>query len=333
MLTGATGFIGAYILRELVLSGYENIRVIKRQDSRLDLISNFVEKVEFVEADLNDLSSLKAALTDVEFVIHAAAIVSFSPKNKNKLFKSNVEGTQNLVNLCLSGSVKKLIFISSVAALGRKKGKQLIDEKAKWTKSKENTLYAISKHQAEMEVWRGQHEGLPVLIINPSVVIGPGYWNKGSSSIISRVADTLPFYPPGSTGVVDVRDVTSMVLKLMQSDMSGERFICNGHNLSYQDLFTNIAKQLEVKAPSKVLHRVLASLSWRYYSLKAKLLGNDPIITRESVNNAFNNFSYDNSKSLKTLNFNYRNINETLEFTCNAFLEAKRQNKDFSELD
>jgi len=243
LVTGGTGFLGAYLLAYLVKKGYQ-IKAIKRKTSSMDLVKNIQHKIEWLEGDILDTPFLETAMKGVQQVYHAAAIVSFDPRDAAFMLKVNAEGTANLVNAALYEGVEKLVHVSSIAALGRKEFQPNINETAQWENSKENSNYAISKFKAECEVWRGMQEGLKIAILNPSVIIGAGNWKQGSCQLIQKVAKGLQFYPKGSTGFVDVRDVARAAILLMESDISGERYILNGANWSYQKFFTQTALAL-----------------------------------------------------------------------------------------
>jgi dihydroflavonol-4-reductase len=333
LVTGGTGFIGAHIVHALLRSGYRHIFVSKRKSSPIHLLENILHRIELVDAALEDLTDLTSLVQKVDVIVHTAAMVSFLASDKKSMLKTNVEGTANLVNIALENKIEKFIHISSVAALGRSKKSESIDEKHKWVSSKFNTNYAVSKYRAELETWRAYHEGLPVVILNPSIVIGPGYWSQGSAKLIQQVYSGLPFYPPGSTGFVDVRDVADLVLKALESDVSGERFVCNGFNLSYREFFQRVAAALGVKAPQKKLSPLLRAFAWRYFALQAFLSRKKPVVTRESMMTSFKDFSYSNQKSRETFDFTYRSMEECLEYTCAVFMESKAAGRDYSLID
>lgn len=330
LVTGGTGFIGAHIVHALVQAGYQHILVSKRKNSPLHLLEKVKDRIELVEAALEDLTDMTSLVEKVDVIVHAAAMVSFVSSDKKSMLKTNVEGSANLVNIALDKQIKKFIHISSVAALGRTRKNQRIDENHKWVPGKLNTNYAISKYQAELEIWRGYQEGLSVVILNPSIVIGPGYWSQGSAKLIQQVYKGLPFYPPGSTGFVDVRDVADLVLKALESDVSGERFVCNGFNLSYREFFQKVANGLGVKAPRKKLSPWLRTIAWRYFAFQALIVGKKPVVTRESMMTSFNDFSYSNQKSIDTFQFSYRSMEDSIDHTCSLFLKSLEEGKDFA---
>src|SRR5436190_8171415 len=192
-LTGGTGLVGSQILFDLASSG-NKIRALRRKESRLDVVDRLFEKtpgykknIEWIEGDVIDLFSLEDAMEGVDTVYHSGAFISFFPSEVKKMMKVNVEGTANMVNMALKKNVKRFCHISSVAVLGRFSGDEILNEDSWWKTSKENSNYAISKYGGEREVWRGIEEGLNAFIVNPTIVIGPGKWDTGSTQMFSQV--------------------------------------------------------------------------------------------------------------------------------------------------
>ncbi|MFN0016131.1 MAG: SDR family NAD(P)-dependent oxidoreductase [Saprospiraceae bacterium] len=321
LLTGATGFIGAYMLRLLLNKGYR-VRALRRADSRIDLIRDIAHEAEWAKGDVTDLGALEDAFDGITHVCHCAAMVSFHPKDSRRMMQVNVEGTANMVNLALDFGVQKFVHVSSIAALGRAKNRPNLNEKCQWVQSSDNSQYAISKYLSEQEVWRGHAEGLPVAIANPSVVLGSGYWDVGTGKMFKQVHSGLKFWSVGSTGLVDVRDVSQFLLLLLESDISGERFILNGRNTSFRDLFFLIADELDARRPSVKVTPLLAEIAWRVERLKEKLLGTEPIVTKESARASVSSYFYDNAKSLTVPDFTYRPLEQTVQQTAKQFLDA-----------
>ena len=235
-LTGCNGLIGSFIARKLLAENYK-IKALRRPASDMSLISDIYDKIEWVEGDLSDTQLIDKYLEGIDTIIHCAAMISFSSSHKNEMFKSNVEGTANMVNSALKNNIKRFCYISSVAALGRKKGTEVIDETSVWEESSNNTFYALTKYLAELEVWRGIEEGLNAFILSPSIVVGPGNWKTGSSRLFKYIYDQKLFYPKGEMNFIDVRDVSDIACSLLCSDIKGERFILNAGKMPYKDVF------------------------------------------------------------------------------------------------
>lgn len=322
LLTGATGFVGAYLAHYLLQKGYA-IRAIRRPNSPMQLVENIQHQLEWVEGDLLDPTFLEEVVQGVDQVYHAAALVSFNPRDQAKLLRVNGQGTAFLVNAALLHGVEKLLHVSSIAALGRKKNQGKIDEQAQWENNSINSNYAISKFKAECEVWRGIEEGLNAVIINPSMIMGAGFWNSGTSKMFMQVDKKLRVYPQGTTGFVDVRDVATAAIQLMESDISGQRFILNAENWSYYQLFSEMANGLGKKAPSWKMPGWMIELMWRMENFRSKALGVAPLVTKELARAMHAQYEYEGSKIQQHLGFQYRTLSETIEETCQALQQAK----------
>ncbi len=321
LVTGANGLIGSFICKTLLKNGFK-VRALVRESSDLRLLTEIKEEIEWVEADVFDLLKLEQAMQGVEVIIHSAAMISFHKKDHEIMLKTNVEGTANIVNLASRLGIKKIVHVSSVAALGRTKNVETIDENNKWENSSYNTGYAISKYLAELETWRAQEEGLNVVVINPSIVLGPGDWDRGSTRLFKYVWDNRRFYTKGAMNYVDVRDVAEVVGRLIEADISGERFILNAGNISYKDIFGLIAQRFGKRAPHIAANKFLLNLVVFYSQIKSFFTGDKPLVSRESANMAVLSFYYDNRKLQNTLNFRFRSLEDTLDWTCQS-LQAK----------
>ena len=331
LVTGGTGLIGAHLLRQLLLNGID-VRAIKRDGSNISQVAkvlayysdsdtHLAEKIEWVEADVLDVPKLAKAMDGVIGVYHCAATVSFDPRKHDHMVKVNVEGTANIVNLCLENGNIPLSFVSSVAAIGRTGTEEPIHENTEWSQSAHNTAYAISKKGAEMEVWRGLAEGLKASLVNPSLVVGPGIWGQSSTGIFQKVWEGLPFYAPGVNGFVDVRDVVNIMIKIMSEGPHGERFVLAAENRELGEVTTIIAKEFGKKAPFIRIGPFLAALAWRFEWVKSKITGVEPVVTKETAGTAIHNNRYDNSKVKKALNYEFIPIDESIKECCKHFLK------------
>lgn len=321
LVTGATGLVGAHLLRRLVNSG-QQVRAIYRTAIPSSDISQFVE---WVQADILDILAMEEAMRDVEQVYHCAAIVSFRPKQKKHLHHVNVQGTANVVNVALDAGVQKMVFMSSVAALGRIREDVTIDESMNWTPETSNSEYGKSKYLAEMEVWRGIGEGLNAVIVNPVIILGAGDWNSGSTAIFKSAYDEFPWYTSGISGFVDVKDVVSVMMQLMQSDISSQRFIVSGTNMPYRSIFNLIAKGFGKKMPSRKVTPLMAAIVWRLEAIKSWFSGKSPLLTKETAKTAQAKVHFNNTKLLKTLPaFSYTPIEDSIGHICEE-LKVKYQ--------
>ena len=331
-VTGATGFLGTYILRELLESGYKNILALRRSTSPNELVADISDKIEWVEGNVLDLGSIEEAVEKADYIIHSAALVSFDPGEKMLMYKINVEGTANLVNLALEYGIKKFVYISSVASLGRIKSGIVIDENTEWEESQFNSNYGISKRKAELEVWRACAEGLEANIINPSYIVGGGFWDFGPTQLVKMIDKGMSWYPGGTNGVVDVRDVAYMSRLLMEHEESGRRYVSCAENISYQDLFSSIAQRLGKEPPKRRMKKWMGALGWRLEALRSKITGNRPIITRETVKYSAHDFLYNADRSRSELSMKYRPASQTLDDTVSAYLQSKKEGKNYAIL-
>ena len=327
LITGITGLVGSFTARHFLKLGFQ-VAGLKRENSDLSLLKDIENQIVWYEGDVLDILALEKSIENVDYVVHAAAIVSFAPKDRKKMFKTNVEGTINVVNLCLEKNVKKLCFVSSVAALGRKipNEKTLnhtikINEKATWEEDKLNSNYAKTKYLAEMEVWRGQSEGLDSVIVNPSLILGEADWNKSSTQLLKYVYDEHKFYPEGNLNYVDVEDVAACIYKLTTSDISNERFILSAGQIIYKDFFEKVALRFYKKAPATLLSKSLTEIVWRFEAIKSFFTGNAPLITKETALSSNHSFEYQNDKIKKTLDFSFKSLDQSLDRICKNLLK------------
>lgn len=314
LVTGATGLVGSHLIQHLIQK-QQPVRATYRT-----AIPTFTgaEKVEWIQADILDVVSLDAALQNVTQVYHCAAIVSFHPSQKSLLHQTNIEGTANIVNACLLAGIEKLMVVSSVAALGRIRKQETVNETMYWTPETSNSEYGKSKYLAEMEVWRGIGEGLNAVIVNPVIILGAGDWEKGSSELFKSAYKEFPWYTEGVTGFVDVADVVRAMEMLMNSDVSGQRFILSAENITYRQLFTTIASCFGKKAPHRRVTPLIAAIVWRLEAVKGFITGKAPMLTKETAATAQAKVYFDNTKLPQFLpGFSYTPLPTSIERICN----------------
>ena len=323
LVTGGTGFIGAYIIQELITKGYSVKALHRRNNFPFYISKETLSKVEWIQGDILDVVTLENAMENVDAIIHSAAIVSFDKKLREQMYRINVEGTANVVNLALEKNIKRLIHISSVAAIGRTAKGQTVDEEKKWVTSSLNTHYAISKQKSEMEVWRAMAEGLSAVIVNPSTVLGFGNWNSSSTAIFKNIYHGFSWYSEGENGFVDVKDVAEVTVALIDSEITGQRFILNGDNWPFRKLFNSIADQFKKPQPHRLATPFLGEIAWRLEHLKSYFSGHRPLLTKESAKVAHSRTNFDNSKILKALpGFNFTPLQQTIEIACGQYEQA-----------
>lgn len=333
-VTGGTGLLGANLIYELIRQE-KDVVAIKRPTSDLSVIKGIFdfhqkeagvqlfEKIKWKDGDILDLHSLLDSIEKDCEVYHCAAMVSFNPRVRDKMMKVNVEGTANVVNACLEKKVKKLCFASSVASIGIPPKDVLITENTAWKSDDGKSNYSISKYESEKEVWRGIEEGLNAVIVNPTIIIGPGNWKRSSARMFHDVWSGLKFYTSGANGFVDVRDVATVMIKLMKHKVVSERFILNGDNLSFKDVFGMIADALEKPKPNFLITPFFAEVFWRFETIRSLLMRGKPLITKEIARESNNKSYYSTDKIRHLLEVEFSPISESVNHTASVFLQQK----------
>lgn len=325
-VTGGTGLVGSHVLFNLLSSG-EKVRVLKRPTSNVKWVNKvfsyytdqpdeLFEQIEWVEGDILDYHSMEELLAGATEVYHCAAIVSFHANDRDSMLNNNVKGTANLINAAIHHKVNKFCHVSSIAALGKTQDGSEISEDTYWTPSKQKSGYSLSKFFSEMEVWRGIEEGLDAVIVNPSIILGPGNWDIGSPKLFQAIGKGLKYYTKGETGFVDVCDVAQAMIQLMNDDNFGQtknqRFILNAGNMSYQDFFNKIADALQKPRPRTFASDMVLQMAWRAARLASFFSGKRPQITKEAISGSNKINRYNGDKIQKTIDFEYRNLDETI---------------------
>ena len=333
-VTGSTGLIGSHLVLELLKQG-NHVTCLRRKHTDLSAIhrlfvyhqaNDLYKKIVWVEGDVLDIHSLMKGMQNIDYVYHCAGYVSFDDANREKLLAINVTGSANVVNAALEANIKKLCFVSSTAALGEAKNNEVISENNVWSETKNTSIYSISKHYAEREAWRASEEGLDVVIVCPSVVIGPGDWEKSSMTLFNTVSKGLLFYTEGSNGFVDVRDVASAMIQLQESDIKNERFLLISENKSFREVLDTIADKLNKPSPKYKAGKLLAGIAWRIFYLYSLLKGQESTINKNTAASALRKTRYSNEKIKSVLALNFRTVDEAVEYTSAVFLNTKQAN-------
>lgn len=324
LVTGATGLVGSHLLCKLTAEG-QPVRAIYRSLQQIQKWSGLVkfygsevnaDLVEWVKGDVTDYYSVVDALAGISKVYHCAAMVSFNPRDKKQMFKVNQEGTANVVNACIETGVIKLCHVSSIGALGTPANGDRIDEETSWQNDDDHSAYSWSKFMAEMEVWRGTKEGLPAVIVNPAVILGPGDISKSSGALFGKAVKGMKYYTNGVTGFVDVRDVANAMYQLMEGDIADERFVLVSENLSYRNLFTHLAEALGTAPPQIHASRAMTELAWRIDWVLSTLTGKAPSFTRENARTSQASSMYSSQKIIDKLGFSFTPILRTIKETA-----------------
>jgi dihydroflavonol-4-reductase len=334
LVTGGTGLVGSHLLLSLVKKGYR-IKAIKRKASDVESVrkvfswylpeeDDLFRNIEWIECDILDYFTLKKILIDVDIIYHCAAEVSFDKRKRHQMIQNNVEGTANLINAALSCEIKRFCHISSIAALGKTTDGSLITEESSWLPSGKNSGYSESKFYSEAEVWRGVEEGLEAVIVNPSIIIGPGNWNKGSCRFFSAVFKGLRFYTSGENGYVDVRDVADAVMLLTDevnfSKAKNQKFLLNSDNLRHKYFLDRIAEAVHKPGPDFRATRFMLHLVGSFSAVWSGISGKENIFSKETLSSAQKINRYDGTKITKQFAFRYRSVDEAILHTAECFM-------------
>ncbi|MFD2582773.1 NAD-dependent epimerase/dehydratase family protein [Pedobacter vanadiisoli] len=311
LVTGGTGFLGSELIKQLTDKGLA-VRALRRENSKIPVLIQNISLIEWFVADINEPAALEDAFGGITKVYHCAAFVSFNPKDKKQLFHVNIEGTSNIVNLCIENNCR-LLHVSSVAALGNAKKGQKINEKDFWEYDANAHAYGLSKYEGEMEVWRGITEGLEAIIVNPSVIIGKNAGFEGSGAIFKLVKGGFPFYTDGASGFVDVEDVARVMILLMDASVSGERYIISADDYHYKTLFSEIAQGFGVKAPAKEAKPWMLGIAWRALKFVSVFTGKEPSITKDAAKSSVTLSYYNNDKVKSETGIVFKPVAESIK--------------------
>ncbi|MCX2837139.1 SDR family oxidoreductase [Salinimicrobium sp. MT39] len=331
LVTGGTGLVGSHLLLDLVKAG-KSVRAIYRTEASLEAVkkvfsytnsqpeaNTLFSSIEWVQADITDIPSLNNAFKDIHQVYHCAALVSFDTSKDALLRKVNIEGTANVVNLCIANEVEKLCYVSSIATLDQKPGEKEITEVSFWNKELSHSMYAITKYGAEMEVWRASQEGVPVVIVKPGIIIGPGFWSSGSGKIFEKIHSGLDYFVPKTTGFVGVWDVVRIARELMVSPVKNDEFIVVSENLSFKTVFSMTASSLGRPAPSKALKRWMVLTGWLWQELRGLFSNREKQLEKRSQKSLFEHTFYSSAKLKQQIDFEFEPISEVIEKTASYY--------------
>lgn len=331
LVTGGTGLVGSHLLYHLAQKN-DFIRATYRDKSKISTVkhvfsyytknpSDLFDKIEWVACDITNIPQLDLAFKNISYVYHCAAMVSFDPKDYHQLRNINIEGTANVVNFCISNKIQKLCYVSSIATLGKTENQTPITENTEWNKEVSHNVYAITKYGAEMEVWRATQEGLDVVIVNPGVIIGPGYWNSSSGYLFKKIHKGLSYYTTGKTGYIDVNDLCKVMLNLMLSASKNEAYIVVNEHLSFKDFSKKIAIGLNAKPPYKMTSDTMLNIAWKFDWLRCFFTGDKRTLTKQLAKNLNKDSIYSNEKLLGTIDIKFKPIDVSLSETCQLFLK------------
>lgn len=295
LVTGGTGFIGSNLSARLLELGYI-VRILRRPDSDLRVIKGL--DVEHRFGDIRDAESLQKAMDGCDTVFHTAAIVTFARKVKALQHEVNVLGTRNVVSACISSHVERLVFTSSIAALGHPSPGEIATELTAYNRGL-HTGYKLSKHLAEKEVLAGVEKGLNAVIVNPSVVIGERDIRMHGGQLLREARrGLLPFYLAGGMNIAYVGDVVRGHISAAMKGRTGERYILGGHNLTHKEIFRRVAQLVGGRPPFAKLPTPLLRFGTIVIERVCDVVGIEPLISSDMVAEAgmYNWFSSEKAK-------------------------------------
>ena len=331
LVTGGTGLVGAHLLYQLVSSN-QNVKATYKDQKSLEKTARIFsyyttnhkalfKKITWVKANLTNLPELTLAFNKITQVYHCAAYINFDPRAFNTLKKTNIEGTANIVNLCLAYNIEKLCYVSSIATLGTTAKDTLVTERNVWNPETDNNVYAISKYGAEMEVWRATQEGLDAVIVNPGVIIGPGNWDSGTGQLFKKANKGLKYYTTGTVALVDVNDVVNIMILLLNSSIKNKRFIVVAKNETYKTFLNTLCNAVNRKAPKKTATALLLKAAWILDWIKSGIMRTPRSITKQMANTLLSKTTYSNAAIKDALNYNFKDIETTIVNTGKIFLK------------
>ncbi|WP_281989818.1 NAD-dependent epimerase/dehydratase family protein [Aquimarina aggregata] len=331
LVTGATGLVGTHLLMKIVKEKHK-VRALYRSETKREhakkIFSYYLtyqadtlfNTIDWVKTDITNIPDLSDAFHEITHVYHCAAWITFNPKHYKKLRKINIEGTANIVNLCLINNIQKLCYVSSIATLDEEPNVPFIDESSEWNPEISKSVYAITKYGAEMEVWRGAQEHLDVVIVNPGIIIGSGFYEGGSGYLFKRINAGMKYYTSGSTGYVAIDDVTNIMCQLMNGACTNKRYIVIGENLGFKTAFTLIANALNKPVPTKKATPVLMKIAFYLQYLSHILFRTKRSIFKSSIQSAFSSPIYKNDAVKKELDYTFIPIEKAVKETAQHFL-------------
>ena len=333
LVTGGTGLVGSHLLYHLTQKN-EPIRAVYRSPKSLEKVqkvfssysnsdNNLFSTIEWIQADITDVPSMIPAFENITEVYHCAALISFDPSDYLEMRKVNIHGTAIVVNLAIDANVKKLCYVSSIAAIGEDPKKELTDETNDWVGNEKSHGYAITKYGAEMEVWRASQEGVDVVVVNPGVILGSGFWDSGSGKLFSQIYDGFGYYSKGVTGFVGVKDVVQVMIELMKSSVINERFILVSENKSFQEVLFSIADHFHKKRPSRLVKKWQTNLFWRWEWILSKITSKKARMSKHSAKSLYSKSYYTSKKVAQVLNFSFEKIDTVIERVCKEFISQE----------
>ena len=336
LVTGATGILGSHVVLVLLQKG-RKVVASKQPNSDLSKIKTLFsyygnealrlyESITWVDLDVRDQLMIEDALEGIDTVYHCAGFVSFNRNERKKMMDINEQGTRNMVNACLHKNIDALCHVSSLATINNLDYTEALTEQVFWKTSGHESAYAISKYNAEREVWRGIEEGLRAVIVNPGVILSPGFGEQSSARLFETCAKGNWFYTGGTTGYVSAADVAGCMLELTDTRQFGNRYIVIENNYAFKDIFTTVQAGFHKAPPFIKAGKWVLNLAWVADSLWSFVRGKNATVTRAIIQSSLNKQVYSNAKLLRTITFPLQPVHEVIANICKIALREKSRN-------
>lgn len=344
LVTGATGLLGSHVVLKLLQQG-KTVVAAKQSSSNIAKVKHcfsyytndaeaLFNKIKWIDLDILDVYSIEEALKDIEHVYHCAGFVSFLEKDFSKLTLLNEIGTANMVNACVAnlsngkaGRIKSFCHASSLSTINNADYEGELSEGIFWKTSGKESSYAISKYNAEREVWRGIEEGLNAVIVNPGFILAPGFWEQSSGKLFSFCKKGNMFYTDGSTAYVDVNDVAEVMVQLMDKQIFNERFILIENSYTFKDIFTHIQQNFGKSAPFIKSGIFLLQMGRIADAILSAITRKDRVLTSNTIRTAIGHKKYSNSKVKNALSFTFKPVFEVLNTICDHYKNDLKSGK------
>jgi len=327
LVTGATGIVGSHVVLALLQN---NLPVVACRQKSSDLkkvqelfswysAEHLFLKIKWVEVDIRDIFSIEEALEGITNVYHCAGFVSFNPKERKKIITVNETGTKNVVDACLHREISALCHVSSIGTINNLDYTLDLNEEVFWKKSGKESDYAISKYNGEREVWRGMEEGLNAVIVNPGVILSPGFRQQSSSRLFEASFKGNKFYTGGMSAYIAASDVAKCMLELVERKKFGQRYILVENNYSFRDILSAMQRNFNKKGPGINASRLMLIVAGYLERCVCFFTGKERKITPALINSAFNQQLFSNQKIKKDLGIEFVPVYQIIEQICKSY--------------
>ena len=291
---------------------YDLVRNYYTPDKELDA------RLEWVNCELYDTDRLSTIFSDCDAVVHIAGLIGYLKKDRSALMEVNVQGTASVVNACLDAKINNLLFMSSIAANGKRTDDARCSEEDEWVAAVPHSYYGYTKHLAELEVWRGREEGLGATILRPGIILGYGNWNKSSLKLFRFASRSFPFYSEGITGFTGVEDLCRVCVKCVEEGADNQVYLVINENQTYRWVSEQMAEALGARPPFIAVRGALYLLTITALWIKERL-GFSGTLSLETARSSISVQPYDGSRLQSMLPFDLQPLDHVIRQACLAY--------------